>query len=172
MRDLWDRIETALDRIKPKLSLTLHGPADAASIERAEAALGGSLPDDYRASARIHDGMFRYLIDGHRLLRLEEVIECRDLAPHPARSFAIADDRDGDARKTRYLKGERAPLDVVQAFGGTVALTLDGEVVTPDREVVIAPSFHAYLEAFATSLEQGRYRAVIEDRVVVALVRR
>ena len=77
MKDVWHRIETALERIHPTLSEDLNGPADAATLARTEAALGIALPEDYRASALIHDGMGLYLVDHYRLLSLADLYTSR-----------------------------------------------------------------------------------------------
>ena len=52
----WARIEASLGRVLPGSIGQLGPPAEDAAIDAVEAALGVVLPQDFRASLRIHDG--------------------------------------------------------------------------------------------------------------------
>jgi cell wall assembly regulator SMI1 len=61
----WARIEASLSGILPASLRQLEAPAEAAAIDAVEAALGVVLPQDFRASLRIHNGTkWIYSADG------------------------------------------------------------------------------------------------------------
>ena len=74
MQDVWQRIEAALERMQPGLARELNAPANEAALSQAEAVLRVALPQDYRSSALIHDGMALYLIDSYRLLSIADSV--------------------------------------------------------------------------------------------------
>src|SRR5262245_7507744 len=52
----WDVIHDWLDRNDPEMRQYLNGPADPAAFAALEREAGVRLPDDFKASYRIHDG--------------------------------------------------------------------------------------------------------------------
>jgi cell wall assembly regulator SMI1 len=99
-------------------------------------------------------------------LRLGDIGRVRTEGPVRAHKWnrhwiLIADNGGGDARA----------LDLDPPHDG-----MSGQVITQSRDVervrVLAPSFQAYLEAFADDLEQDRYEALVEDDVLFEFNRR
>ena len=56
MQKIWSRLESWFAEHHPDLSLDLRPGATANELEAAEQALGVKLPEDFRASVRVHDG--------------------------------------------------------------------------------------------------------------------
>ncbi|MEU8209527.1 SMI1/KNR4 family protein [Micromonospora sp. NPDC049044] len=54
--EAWARIEAGLGRVLPSSLRQLNAPAPAPAIDAVEAALATTLPPDFRASLRIHNG--------------------------------------------------------------------------------------------------------------------
>jgi cell wall assembly regulator SMI1 len=52
----WARVEAGLSRVLPASLRQLNGPAEVQAINAVEAALGVRLPQDFRASLRLHNG--------------------------------------------------------------------------------------------------------------------
>jgi cell wall assembly regulator SMI1 len=182
MRDVWHRIEAALERIHAGLARNLNPPATEAALAQAEAALGVALPEDYRASALVHDGVRLYLVQSYRILSIADVVRTwRMLDSFVADGTLKLGDSDwvrttGPVRAQKWNRrwipvadnggGDGKALDLDPPTGGTL-----GQLISQSRDVeavrVLAPSFRAYLEGFADDLEQGRYEAGFEDGVLV-----
>ena len=79
MKAVWKRIHTWLDANAPAGYGNLRPAASAEAIQAAEQAMGVKLPDDVKASYRIHDGQDNEpgLVggEGWRLLSLEEMVK-------------------------------------------------------------------------------------------------
>ncbi|TYB92188.1 hypothetical protein FXF53_28960 [Micromonospora sp. WP24] len=56
VREAWMRVEGGLGRVLPASLPQLAAPAEVPAIDAVEVALAVSLPEDFRASLRIHDG--------------------------------------------------------------------------------------------------------------------
>ena len=187
MTALWRRVEAALDTYDPDLKGDLEPGASDAAIAAAEAALGVRLPDEYRASVRIHDGIGTYLMDSWQLSPLETVLRRWEMfqsfvADGTLTLGEVARVRaKGPVRKERWNSrwipiaenggGDDHLLDLDPAPGGAV-----GQVLYRTREstavAVIAPSFGAYLTLFADDLEAGRYEVVRRNGVCVDFLKR
>jgi hypothetical protein len=78
MKAVWKRIHTWLDANAPAGYGNLRPGASAKEVQAAEKTLGLKLPDDFKASYRIHDGqgMQPGLVggEGWRLLSLKEIV--------------------------------------------------------------------------------------------------
>src|SRR5215212_9335671 len=79
MKTVWDRIHAWLDANAPPGYGNLRKGASAEAIRAAEEAMGLTLPDDVKASYRVHDGQGTTpgLIggEGWTLLSLEEIVK-------------------------------------------------------------------------------------------------
>ena len=58
MDEIWARIEAWLDKNAPRALASLRSPADELDVAKFERKLGATLPDDFRASLRRHNGQF------------------------------------------------------------------------------------------------------------------
>lgn len=56
VKQLWERIEAYFYEHWPQKELKLRPPATEQEIAAAESELGVRLPDDFRASLKVHDG--------------------------------------------------------------------------------------------------------------------
>src|SRR5262245_46429161 len=59
IEDSWAVIHEWIGRNHPSMLSLLNGPAKAAEFKRLERRLGQTLPDDFKASYRVHDGSER-----------------------------------------------------------------------------------------------------------------
>ena len=59
MRNLWDRLESYLEKHAPRALDSLNPPASERAIRAAERELGIKFPEDFIASLRIHDGQMQ-----------------------------------------------------------------------------------------------------------------
>lgn len=169
MRDLWDRIERLLQTHNPRLLAKLAPGADEASLDALEAKVGVTLPDDFRASYRIHNGSGEWPIEPYgELLSLAGIAEKWDFwrAMSEGDGFeGMEAFPEGPIRTDAWFNARWLPLtdnqsnchrclDLNPAPGGSV-----GQVITFLRDDgaahIVAPSFRAYLEAFADTLAAG-----------------
>jgi cell wall assembly regulator SMI1 len=78
MKEIWERIETWLSTHAPEPLATLNVGATQQQLEHLEQTLGYVLPDDLRASVKIHNGQRHSangLINGWELLSVERMLE-------------------------------------------------------------------------------------------------
>ena len=176
MRDLWSRIERWLDEHAPDKLGSLAPGAEESQLAKAEAALGVRLPDDFRASALIHDGErdWAFVVHGWNLMSLERIVEewrvWKDLYDAGEYNVLVGATRAEGPIWPDWWRPSWIPiagdgggnffcLDLDPAPGGTV-----GQVVEVwhdgDARTVVAPSFRAWLADFADALEAGRWRLV------------
>jgi cell wall assembly regulator SMI1 len=150
MDRIWARIHAWLGANAPAGYGRLHGGASESEIRAAEKALGLELPEDIKASYRIHDGQEDEpgLLggEGWRLFSLREIVDLW-------------------GRWSRYPEmAHRVPLaDIVT--GDHVFLSVDPKTGRPDRLLIqrhdrtspdpFMPSFAAWLADFAGQLEAG-----------------
>ena len=86
---LWKRIEAWLASHAPAVLNKLQPGASAQAIRQAEQALGMALPEEVRASYRIHtyrihNGSSGFELTTHgKVLSLEEIVESNTWKPHP-----------------------------------------------------------------------------------------
>ena len=77
METIWNRIETWLVANAPEILNNLQPGATDEAIKQAEIFLGIELPEDVKASYRLHNGQDGYngLMDGWELLSLERMMD-------------------------------------------------------------------------------------------------
>jgi cell wall assembly regulator SMI1 len=162
MKDIWIRIHAWLDENAPEGYGYLRPGASDSAISAAEQAMRLELPDDIKASYRIHDGQENEpgLIGGEGwcLLPLREMVEQwgrwsrSDLKN--ARCVPIAWGGSGDYvfLNLRPETGESGCLMIQR-----------GDSTDPDP---LTPSFTAWLTRFADQLEDGEF-AYSEDEECV-----
>lgn len=176
---LWRRIEAALQATQSPILQTLAPGASEEAIAQAEAVIGLALPEDVRASYRIHDGGIRMqLVSGMRLLSLaeaaewwrvlEELLHDESWISQPPYYFSEDVIRQGghpgpirpiwwDARWIPFAQdygGNLTCLDMAPEPGGTVGHIIDWDhECGPSR--ILYPDFTALLSALAEQLETG-----------------
>ncbi|MFC3493526.1 SMI1/KNR4 family protein [Glycomyces rhizosphaerae] len=174
----WIRVEAALSRVLPDSLPLLAGPAEASEIDAIEAALGVSLPPDFRASLRIHNGSnygnptpvpLECLFSTGEIVKLTRAWDSEedpDIDNPPVMACLIDEGMihvSGPVRPTSSLKNRV----VVGDMNGDVTWIIDldppeggtpGQVVRVDLECgqwdVLAPSWTALLVRYAEDLER------------------
>jgi cell wall assembly regulator SMI1 len=171
MQEIWNRIEAWLDAHVPAGAGILQAGAAEEEIATTERHLGVSLPEEVRASFRLHDGQAEgpWLMWGSELLSLERVRQewaaWKGLADAGAfRNFRS--DSDGRVAGDWYHPGW-IPL-THDGGGNHHCLDLHpgprgraGQVIQlwhdDSPRPVVAPSYRAWLAAFADALDAGEY---------------
>lgn len=164
MKTVWDRIRTWLDANAPAGYGQLRPGASAAAIRAAEKAMGLSLPDDLKASYRIHDGQANTpgLIgsEGWMLLSLAQIVEdwgrWARANPNDAYYVPIAWIGTGD-----YVFLNLDPKDA-EGHGSLMIQRRD----TYDAHSFM-PSFFFWLTDFAGMLEAGEFAYSEADEEVM-----
>lgn len=159
MQEIWSRIEAWLTAHAPDaLDLLLPG-ADDDDIQEIEAEIGYRLPEDFRASLRIHNGTLDLFADNWGLLHLDAILWQQQVQLKVLRSLPgdtkewwwhphwipFANDGAGDLLCVDVEPKPSEPL---------------GQVIHFDHETMsqpIAPGFHVLLSTFADHLEAGKY---------------
>lgn len=150
MQAIWDRIEAWLNIHAPEVLDNLLMGVDDDDIQEIEAELGYQLPEDVRASLRLHNGTIDCFADIWRLLNIDEIAEEQrrlSLGYSVKRPYWIPLASDGC--------GDFLCVDVEPEPGEQL-----GQMIHFDHETVsswVAPSFQALLSAFADHLEIGKY---------------
>lgn len=153
MKAVWKRIHAWLDENAPAGYGRLRPGADAGAVQAAEAALGLKLPADVRASYRVHDGQADEpgLVGGEGwcLMTLREMVSgwrkwCKN-DPRFRGRVPVAWGGAGD-----YIFLDLGP----DADPPGAVIVQRGDSADPDP---VAPSFRAWLEAFADDLEADAF---------------
>ena len=172
MADYWTRIEAWLRTNAPDILQDLNPGATDADIASAEQALGLTLPEDMRTAYRLHNGSagasaplmgdWYFLALQHMTARWRTMKELADKGTFEGNEVLARGPMKDDWWNARWLPvadngaGDYRCADLDPGPGGA-----PGQIVSfwhaDDRREVIAPSFSAWLEAFANDLEQGRY---------------
>jgi len=181
MKELWARLSRWFADELPSGELRLRPPASPEAIEAAEAALGRSLPDDFRASLAVHDGQddeptILWLPSAVRLGSLDAIVECfRD--DETSRDFAdtsLADELDATGRVRQmqfdpdhvafagstYWDYDRLSFDFHPGPAGN-----DGQVIArADIDLVyVCDSFASLMEQTVRGLVDGRIVLIPTD---------
>ncbi|HEY9761422.1 MAG TPA: SMI1/KNR4 family protein [Trichocoleus sp.] len=172
MQTIWARIDAWLMANAPGVLKTLQPGASDAQIEAFEKVLGVQLPEDVKASFRIHNGQSDHeygLMDGRELLSLDRIqdewLVWKDLL-----DSHMFEDIEGDPEPgirsdwwnaawiplTHDGGGNHDCLDLAPAQGGTVGQIISMWHDEAERER-LAPSFRAWLTQLANGLESGQY---------------
>jgi cell wall assembly regulator SMI1 len=175
----WSRITEWLGRKAKRVRKKLVAGASEEEIARAEQALGLSLPEDLRASYRIHNGAEDSGLfpasgldeNGYSPLSLAEVLEERHESSPASDKYVTAD----EAVQARHWHphwlpfasnggGDYLCVDLAPAPGGTPGQVIEWLHETSERKRV-APSLGDYLRDLAEGLEAGRYKYDSESGV-------
>lgn len=177
---LWQRIESWLSRHAPHAWQMLRFGASEEEIQQAEVAMDITLPEDFKASCRIHNGGYVLdLVTEMTMLSLEEIVaewqmfkeleEVGTWSDSGIPYYFLEDGLGWEAGPIQPLwwhqswipighdrAGNNCCLDLVPTPGGSV-----GQVIDWDHEAgpsrVLASSFLEVLSAFASDLEAGAY---------------
>lgn len=171
MREIWARIEAWLEANVPSGASVLSTGAADEEIADTERFLGVSFPEDFRASLRLHDGQCGgpWLMWGCDLLSLAGIREqwsvWKDLLDRGTFKD-VQCDSDGRVVKnwwherwvplTHDGSGNHHCLDLNPGPDGLAGQIIEMWHDDPERPVV-APSYRAWLAAFADALEAGEY---------------
>jgi cell wall assembly regulator SMI1 len=182
VQDIWRGIEAWLSNYAPHTWQKLRPGASEWEIQKAEATLGVTLPDTFKASYRIHDGGFvMNLVTEMTIFSLEQALaewhmfmELDDMGTwiNAGTPYYFTERVIHSGWQSRSIQpvwwdyhwipfgrdraGNHCCLDLHPADGGEV-----GQIIDRDHEAgpsrVLAPSFLEVLSTFANDLEAGRY---------------
>jgi len=179
---LWQRIEGRLNLHAPHAWQMLRPSAQDQEIQQAEVAMDITLPEDFKASCRIHDGGYVLdLVTDMMMFSLEEIAAewqmfqelekvgtWSDAAPpyYFTERITRSGWQTGPIQPTwwhqcwvpigRDRAGNHCCLDLAPAPGGFVGQVIDRDHETgPSR--VLAPRFLDILSSFAQDMENGKY---------------
>lgn len=176
MQDIWTQIEDWLKTNAPSVLETLQSGASETEIAELEQLLSLRLPDDVRASYRIHNGQSTYsygLIDGREFLSLERIKDewliWKDLLDRG--TFQTDDGHDQGSDPAPGIRnvwwsakwipltydgsGNHDCLDLDPAPGGSIGQIISMWHDDAAREIV-AGSFRAWLVQYAEGLKSGQ----------------
>ncbi|MGA7730176.1 MAG: SMI1/KNR4 family protein [Chloroflexia bacterium] len=172
MQNIWKRIESWLGANVPELLDTLNPGASDAAIADAEAFLGVTLPDDVRASYKIHDGQSldnAGLLEAREFLSLERIKDewkvWKDLLDAGDFEGTLSEPHDGiknDWWNPAWIpltydgSGNHDCLDLDPAPGGKKGQIIEMWHDDPER-VLVSHGFREWLEEFADGLEADEY---------------
>lgn len=178
IEELWQRIEAWMYRQAPQLWQQLAPGASEEAIMHLEDVLGVTLPEEFRASYRRHNGGYKMsLVTTMKILPIEGILENWQILRE------LLDDDDWASTPPYYFTDQRALrsgwqpgpiqpvwwhqrwipfgednagnltcLDLAPAPGGAIGQILDWDhECGPSR--VLFSSFHQFLRAFADQLE-------------------
>jgi cell wall assembly regulator SMI1 len=169
----WDRLHRWFDRNLPELRAELRPGAPAVRIERFERATRRTLPDDVRASLRIHDGQrspcrttgcvyglglmsLRHMLDIWELNRRppDDGAVREGMSSHPAGAVQPCRSHPGWVPLTHDWGGNYLGVDLAPGLKGTW-----GQVIvfghSEHRLFVVADSWAAFLTQYYHELRTG-----------------
>lgn len=181
MQDTWERIEKWLKANAPDLFDSLLGGADEEEIGQTETFLGVALPDDVKASYRIHNGQ---PLDGPWLMVWGQFLSLEDMRGHwslwkhflDKGSFDDSRSEPVGPAKANWWNPRWIPITYDQT-GNHLCLDLDpapggrvGQIITmwhdDSTRGVLAESFSDWLTDFANALEAGQYSYTEDDGMI------
>lgn len=173
VQDLWERIEAWLQREAPEELLSLQPGATDWELQEAETVLGITLPEEVKASYRIHNGG-ALIADPTtsdwwwELLCLEDIVRDWNLFRRfdhgllaPLQPEEQVQSRNWDLQwipilEAHTLTRQRLCLDLAPGPAGHAGQIIEVDWTNCARPV-IAPSFRDLLVIFASDLEAGHY---------------
>jgi cell wall assembly regulator SMI1 len=177
MQDVWQRIEAQFRLQAPSRLSQLAKGASQEQIDHLERLVGRPLPGDIRQSYAIHDGAYGLPFAGV----FDYLLSLEDIASHLAtwrETLDLDDPYRAEPNPVGPVKhvwwsmgwvpivgegtGDHLCIDLDPAEGGTVGQVFDFAHEYGPTEVLF-PSFRAYLERYAASLESGAIRYDPED---------
>ena len=188
----WDTLMNWLAEHLPAALGSLAPPASEAAINEAEAVLGRSMPADWQALYRRHNGEILEVPpgvfdDGHRFLPLQQLAELAQMArTHaiPADELSLSAWKQGIEAGLISVHGPVKPLagspDWIPftSMNGDITRYLDfdpapggtpGQIIETDPEAgvycVLAPSLEEFLANYVAGLQSGRFR--VEDQAII-----
>jgi cell wall assembly regulator SMI1 len=177
MQFLWERIEKWLQANAPEVALALQIRATEDQIQADETAMGVTLPEDIRASYRIHNGQRNDMpgaeygfgiLGAEDFLSLENMVEQWHTPTELLREGkfeGITVDSSEEVKPdwwnpkwvpVTFSGGNNYCIDLDPAPSGKVGQIIAVWFDAPERGV-IADSFMEWLEDFADRLEAGEY---------------
>jgi cell wall assembly regulator SMI1 len=169
MQSIWTRIEDWLSVNAPSLLETLSSGASEAEIEFLESRLSIHLPEDVKASYRIHDGQtdiagspflygyeFNSLESIFRGWEIEQQIDSEIQAIHGDDHNSSRAWNSGWIPLATEIGGNHYCLDL-DSIGSEQVGSIIGVARMEDARPILAPSFRVWLEGFADALESGEY---------------
>lgn len=179
IRRTWQRIKKWATDNGPELLEYLNPGASADQLAELQQQLGLQLPDEFLDSLRLHDGerdlRGQLFVDMGALLPCDQIIERWQLSIAAAEDHEEIDEEEAKeliAEQIMFVDGPVRPLSFHHAWvpvldmNGDVLWALDfappqdgtpGQMIRVDLESldwrVVAPSFGAFLDAFAEALE-------------------
>ena len=180
IEELWQRIETWMYRQAPQLWQQLAPGASEEAIKHLEGVLGVTLPEEFRASYRRHNGGYEIKLVSHM-----EILPVEGILANWQILRELLDDDDWASTPPYYFTDERALrsgwqpgpiqqvwwnqswipfaednagnltcLDLAPAPGGPIGQILDWDhECGPSR--TLFSSFHQFLRAFVDQLENA-----------------
>jgi cell wall assembly regulator SMI1 len=181
MEEIWDRIDTWLRTNAPKIFDTLQPGASDSLIRTVENTLSIQLPEDFKASCRIHNGQLQsehfwgLIPEAQEFLSLESLqgdwqtkkgwLDEGDfdvIMSSPDRAIGCAPGIRSCGWSPKWIPltwdgdGNHYCLDLAPDEGGTF-----GQIISwmhdSDIQEIIAHSFRSWLEEYAAKLESGEY---------------
>jgi cell wall assembly regulator SMI1 len=176
MEEIWTQIDAWLEANAPVVSQSLQPGASDSQIQALEDTLSIYLPEDVRASYRIHNGQSTVDYGAHGLIPLVREFLCLERIQDEwqvkkevfnPEAFPDLESEPAPGIKTDFWNlqwipltsdggGDNHCLDLDPAEGGT-----SGQIITmvqqDTRREVVATSFRNWLEEYAKKLESGEY---------------
>jgi cell wall assembly regulator SMI1 len=180
VQSMWQRIDAWLSVNAPQIWQKVQVGASETEIQQAEATLGLTLPEDFKASYRIHNGGYLLnLVSEMGIFSLDGIVSDWQLFKE-----LVEDETWSDAGTPYYVEHPRAgsKFEAIQpvwwdthwipfgrdSAGNCCCIDLaptsegsSGQIIDWDHEVgpsqVVASSFTEVLATFANELEAGAY---------------
>lgn len=178
---LWQRIETWMSNHAPQSRQSLLPGASETDIQLAETTMGIILPEDFKASSRLHNGGYTLdAVSNMEILSLKDIISdwqmykeleewgtWDEMIPYYFTKDVIASGwQTGPIQPVwwhirwipfgRDRAGNCCCLDLIPAPGGYIGQIIDRDHETgPSR--TLASSFRELLSNYANALETGEY---------------
>lgn len=180
----WKRIEAWYGANVPSEHFSLAPGATAEAIKPVESELKVKLPEDVKASYRLHNGSSAIFPYGEELLTLDQVVYhwqlMRTCLPYFEGEDAVESEPEGPIKHVHWSlrwvpftggDADHRCIDLDPDESGTVGQIIEFYHETgPSR--ILAKSFESWLTGFAEELEKGVYRFDAEDMGLVCVTDR